>query len=128
MAKRSRPKKLLRQLLLPRRRLPRPDQPRRANKLNQYCVSGALIERAATRYTPAGIPVCEAKLAHDEAATEAGGERQVTFELAVLGLGEAAKWLEAAALGTRVRLEGFLAPKSQNSRQLVLHLNRIEFL
>lgn len=72
--------------------------------------------------------MCEAKLAHQGSAIEAGSERQVTFELAVIGLGESAKWLEAAALGSQVKLEGFLAPKSKNARQLVLHLNRIEFL
>jgi primosomal replication protein N len=60
--------------------------------------------------------------------TEAGSERELNFELPVIGLGDSARWLEAPQLGTRVRLEGFLAPKSRNSKQLVLHLNRIEFL
>jgi primosomal replication protein N len=91
-------------------------------------LSGALVERAATRYTPAGVAVCEARLRHEDSAEEAGAGRQVSFEITVVALGDQVRWLESAALGTPVTVEGFLAAKSRNSRQLVLHMNRIEFL
>jgi primosomal replication protein N len=113
---------------LSRRLLPRRPERRRDRKLNRLALSGDLVERRTTRYTPAGIPVCEARLRHAETAAEAGGERQVAFEITVLALGDQVRWLESAALGTRVSIEGFLAPKSRNSRQLVLHMNHIEFL
>ena len=70
----------------------------------------------------------EAKIEHASAVWEAGAERQVKLEMTVVGIGDAAAWLDAAALGCEVRLEGFIAPRSRSSRQLVLHVNRIEFV
>ena len=49
---------------------------------------------------------------------------------ALLGLsvGDTARWLEAAPLSGLLRVNGFLAAKSRNSRLLVLHVNTLEFL
>lgn len=49
-------------------------------------------------------------------------------EIAVVALGETARWLEAAPLGGTVKLTGFLAAKSRNSKAPVLHVNTLEFL
>ena len=49
-------------------------------------------------------------------------------EVNVLGLGEIARWLQTAPLGCDVRLSGFMAAKSLQSKSLVLHLQQIEFL
>ncbi|TXT27572.1 MAG: primosomal replication protein N [Rhodocyclaceae bacterium] len=49
-------------------------------------------------------------------------------EIAVVALGETARWLEAAPLGGVVKLTGFLAAKSRNSKAPVLHVNTLEFL
>ena len=49
-------------------------------------------------------------------------------EIAVVALGETARWLEAAPLGGMVKLTGFLAAKSRNSKAPVLHVNTLEFL
>ncbi len=49
-------------------------------------------------------------------------------EIAVVALGETARWLEAAPLGGAVKLTGFLAAKSRNSKAPVLHVNTLEFL
>ena len=87
-----------------------------------------LGERKALRYTPAGVPVSEGWVRHASSQVEAGLKRQVELEVAVLALGEVAKWLEAAPLGGRLKLTGFLAVRSKSSRSLVLHVNTIEFL
>lgn len=50
------------------------------------------------------------------------------MEIAVVALGESAKWLNAAALGDRLGIDGFLAARGKSSRQLVLHVNTIEFI
>ena len=50
------------------------------------------------------------------------------LEIAVVALGETARWLEAAPLGGVVKLTGFLAAKSRNSKAPVLHVNTLEFL
>jgi primosomal replication protein N len=80
------------------------------------------------RYTPAGIPVSEGWLQHSSSQTESGGERLVEVEIAVVALGETARWLEASPLGGTVKLTGFLAAKSRNSKTPVLHVNTLEFL
>ncbi len=74
------------------------------------------------------MPVSEGVLQHASEQMEAGAARKVEMEIAVLALGESARWLEAAPLGGAVKMTGFLAPKSRNSRTTVLHVNSIEFL
>jgi primosomal replication protein N len=80
------------------------------------------------RYTPAGLPVSEGWLEHSSSQTENDAERLVSLELAVLALGKTARWLDAAPLGGLVKVTGFLAAKSRNSKMPVLHVNSIEFL
>ncbi|WP_404827417.1 primosomal replication protein N [Ferribacterium limneticum] len=80
------------------------------------------------RYTPAGVPVSEGWLQHSSSQTESGAVRLVEVEIAVVALGETARWLEAAPLGGVVKLTGFLAAKSRNSKAPVLHVNTLEFL
>jgi len=100
----------------------------REKLLNCIELSGKLVERKALRYTPAGVPVSEGLLQHTSAQTESGTERQVEVEIAVLALGEPARWLQAAPLGGAVSVTGFLAARSRNSKTPVLHVNTIEFL
>jgi primosomal replication protein N len=87
-----------------------------------------LVERKALRYTPAGVPVSEGRLQHSSSQIESGAERLVELEIAVVALGENARWLQAAPLGGMVKVTGFLAAKSLNSRTPVLHVNTLEFL
>ncbi len=70
----------------------------------------------------------EGKLQHASSLIEAGAMRQVEVEIAVLALGESARWLDAAPLGGEVKVTGFLAAKSRNSRVPVLHVNTLEYL
>jgi primosomal replication protein N len=80
------------------------------------------------RYTPAGVPVSEGRLQHSSSQIESGAKRLVELEIAVVALGENARWLQAAPLGGVVKVTGFLAAKSLNSRTPVLHVNTLEFL
>lgn len=80
------------------------------------------------RYTPAGVPVSEGWLQHSSSQAESGVERLVEVEIAVVALGENARWLQAAPLGALVKLTGFLAAKSRNSKAPVLHVNTLEYL
>ncbi len=91
-------------------------------------LSGQLAEKKSLRYTPAGVPVTEAVLAHQSEQVEAGAARQVVFELPLVALGQAAQWLQGAPLGGAVQVSGFLAAKSRNSKVPVLHVTSIEFL
>ena len=87
-----------------------------------------MVERKGLRYTPAGVPVSEGRLQHGSELIESGVKRLVELEIAVLALGETARWLEAAPLGGEVLVTGFLAAKGHNSKTPVLHVNTLEFL
>lgn len=80
------------------------------------------------RYTPAGVPVAEARLHHQGSQAENGIERQVELEIALLALGANARWLNAVPLGGMVNITGFLAARSRNSRTPVVHVNTLEYL
>jgi len=96
--------------------------------LNRIELIGSLIERLAPRYTPAGVPVTECRIRHESEQMEAGSMRRVECEIPAVGLGDPAKWLQAASVGSAVKVTGFLAAKSRNSKQLVLHIEQLEFL
>lgn len=96
--------------------------------LNHVELTGILTERKALRFTPAGVPVAECVVRHQSEQLEAGNPRRVECEVQAIGLGESAKWLQAATLGMTVKLTGFLAAKSQSSKQLRMHVTTIEFV
>ena len=55
-----------------------------------------------------------------------GMKRNIECEIQALALDEVAKTTAKLKVGSSVRLSGFLARKSQNSTQLVLHVNNVE--
>ncbi len=95
---------------------------------NHTLLIGRLIELTALRYTPAGIPVLNFRIAHVSQQIEAGVKRNVDCEISAVILGTNAQLLTGAKLGDELKLTGFLAAKSLKSRTLVLHVNEIEFL
>jgi primosomal replication protein N len=74
------------------------------------------------------VPVTECLIGHQSEQVEAGSPRRVECEIQAIGLGETARWLQAATPGVMVHLTGFMAARSQNSRQLRLHVITIEFV
>jgi primosomal replication protein N len=95
---------------------------------NAVTIEGTIAALDALRRTPAGIAIVNATLAHASKQIEAGGERDVSFEVACVAVEMEAQLLAAAPLGSRVRAHGFMAAKGKSSRSLVLHISRIEFL
>ena len=91
-------------------------------------LSGKLIELDALRYTPAGIPVVNFRLSHESEQVEAGAKRAVQCELAAMAFEHEARLIAAAKPGMQLKLTGFLAQKSRDSKQLVLHATNIEFV
>ncbi len=87
-----------------------------------------MIERDLLRHTPAGIPAVNFKVGHASEQTEAGIRRQVQCEVNCLALAETAISVSRLEIGSRLRLEGFLARKSRMSVQLVLHVDKCENL
>jgi len=90
-------------------------------------LSGQLLAKSALRHTPSGVPVLEFSLGHQSRQEEAGTVWQVGCEIACIVLGTPAGLLNAAGLGERLMVKGFLAAKSLKSRTPVLHVKEIEF-
>ncbi|MDP2963988.1 MAG: primosomal replication protein N [Sulfurimicrobium sp.] len=95
---------------------------------NRIVLSGKILAIDPLRYTPAGIPALNLTLGHSTRQVEAGQEREVECEVQVVALGELAQQAARCKVEDGIRIQGFLARKSRNSMQLVLHANRIELI
>ncbi len=95
---------------------------------NQLVLSGRIIEIDALRHTPAGLPVLAFRIDHASEQIEAGIRRRVQCEVAAMAVAEAAQKAEGLKVGDSVEAQGFLARRSRNSQQLVMHVNNIEIL
>ena len=95
---------------------------------NRVELSGVITELQSLRYTPAGVPVVEFRLAHESERAEAGTARKVNTEIDAVAFEAQARLLATSALGRALKAEGFLCAKSQRSRKPVLHVTNIEFM
>ncbi|HVS26068.1 MAG TPA: primosomal replication protein N [Burkholderiales bacterium] len=93
---------------------------------NSVALSGRIAEIKPLRYTPAGIAVLEFRVSHTSWQIHGGMKRQAECEIQALALDEAAKSTARLNVGASVKLTGFLARRSKNSTQLVLHVNNVE--
>ena len=94
--------------------------------MNQLTVVATVVEKSVLRYTPAGIPIATATLIHDSQQEQAGGQRQVEFEIAAIAAGEISKRFLEIELGTLMMFTGFLARKNRNSKSLVFHVTAFQ--
>jgi primosomal replication protein N len=90
--------------------------------VNQLQFVAVILERDILRYTPAGVPIVTATLAHGSQQVEAGVNRQVEFEITALAAGEISGRFARAELGAAHQFTGFLARKNRNSKALVFHI------
>ncbi len=72
--------------------------------------------------------MAEFKISHVSRLIEAGMPRRVECEISSVALAHMADSIVGIALGTKVKLIGFLAKKSRMSSQLVLHVNTIDLI
>ena len=89
--------------------------------MNRLVLCASLAQVAALRYTPAGIPVLDMRLAHESTQTELGHARKVTLELKAQAFGADAETLVRQALGSEMEWQGFLA-NTRNGKGLVFHI------
>jgi primosomal replication protein N len=95
--------------------------------LNRVGLTASVVEREPLRWTPAGVPMVGLRLVHRSVQSEAGAQRAVELELAAVAADGVALRIDRVALGTELRLEGFLAPRRRSARTLVLHVTGFEF-
>ncbi len=92
--------------------------------MNRLEIEAAVVERAAMRYTPAGLPALDFGLRHASVATEDGQPRRVALELRAVAIGAVTKAVAAVALGAPAVFAGFLAP-GRNGRGLLFHVTSV---
>ena len=88
-------------------------------------MTAKIVERAALRFTPAGLPAIDASLRHESEAVQVGSVRKIAFEIRARALGDLTERLLAAELGVEHRFEGFLGAQ-RNGRGIVFHIQSIE--
>ncbi|HYX65750.1 MAG TPA: primosomal replication protein N [Burkholderiales bacterium] len=96
--------------------------------MNRLELSGRLLELGALRHTPGGLAAIDFKVAHESEQEEAGRKRKVSAELGAVAFEAQARLIAGRALGSGLKLQGFLAARSKRSKRLVLHVTDIEFV
>ena len=95
---------------------------------NRIEISGVVTELQSLRYTPAGVPVVEFRLAHESERAEAGATRKVHAEIEAVAFEAQARLLAAGPMGRLLKAEGFLCAKNRRSKKPILHVTNIEFI
>lgn len=93
--------------------------------MNRLVLQAQLQERAALRYTPAGLPALDVVLKHASQVTEDGHPRQVSLEMRAVAIGAITQQVGALALGAECTFAGFLTA-GRNGRGLVFHVTALD--
>ena len=92
--------------------------------MNRLVLSATLVQRAALRYTPAGLPALDLSLKHESEVSEDGQPRKVSMEMRAVAIGAVTQTLLALELGADGLYAGFLAG-SRNGRGLRFHITSV---
>ena len=92
--------------------------------MNTVRLTGEFTQKAQMRYTPAGLAVIEVVFHHASVVKEASQERKLVFDFAAKACGDIALALDKEPLGSVFEIYGFLAPRSQRSRQMIVHITQ----
>ncbi len=93
--------------------------------MNRLVLSATLVERAAQRYTPAGLPALDLSVKHESTVSEDGQARQVSFEMKALAIGAITRQLAPLEMGCALTLGGFIT-STRNGRGLLFHITSVE--
>jgi len=93
---------------------------------NLVVIRGNLVESEALRFTPSGVPILKFRLAHRSRQVEAGAFREVSCELDAVAVDADARLLASTALGSELKISGFLDRRGKAGKALVLHAAKIE--
>ncbi|MBX9900050.1 MAG: primosomal replication protein N [Burkholderiaceae bacterium] len=94
--------------------------------MNQLKLVASILEKSALRYTPAGIPIANAVLAHRSQQIQANALRDAEFEIVAIAAGDISKRFLELELGVTSEFTGFLVRKNRNSKSLVFHITNFE--
>ena len=89
--------------------------------MNRLVLQAQILEIAAIRYTPAGLPALDLMLTHESMVEEAGSTRKVAMEIKAVAIGEVVKRVQALGLTEKTVFTGFLSAQRQG-RGTVFHI------
>lgn len=93
--------------------------------MNRLVLQAQLLERGATRYTPAGVPALDLSLKHESQVTQDGAPRRVSFEIRARAIGRITEQLERLEIGSSCGFAGFLGAQ-RNGRGIVFHVTELD--
>ena len=93
--------------------------------MNRLILAARLVERAALRHTPAGLPALDLSLQHESEVSEDGQPRQVRMDMRAVAIGQVTLGLLAQPLGTASLYAGFVT-STRNKRGLLFHITSVE--
>ena len=93
--------------------------------MNRLILAAELVERGATRYTPAGLPALDLGLKHDSEVMEDRQPRKLNLMMRAVAIGEITRTVAALPLGQVATFAGFIAA-SRNGRGLVFHVTAVD--
>ena len=93
--------------------------------MNRLILSAELVERGATRYTPAGLPALDLSLKHESEVMEDRQPRKLSMEMRAVAVGEITRAVAALPLGQIAAYAGFLA-SGRNGRGVVFHVTAVD--
>ena len=93
--------------------------------MNRLVLTAQLLERAALRYTPAGLPALDLSLKHESQVTQDGQVRQVWFDIRARAIGAITQRVSSLELGSTHGFSGFLG-SARNGRGVVFHVTELD--
>jgi primosomal replication protein N len=93
--------------------------------MNRLILAAELVERGATRYTPAGLPALDLGLKHESEVMEDGHPRKLNLTMRAVAIGAITTTVAALPLGRPANFAGFIAA-SRNGRGLVFHVTAVD--
>ena len=93
--------------------------------MNRLILAAELVERGATRYTPAGLPALDMSLKHESEVMEDKQPRKLQLLMRAVAIGEITRAVAALPLGQAANFAGFIAA-SRNGRGLVFHVTEVD--
>jgi len=99
--------------------------PQPAPQHNRLTLMARIAELQSMRYTPAGMPALDLRLAHASIQHEAGSDRQVQFTLKAIAFGTLSERLARQALESLWRFDGFLA-SARGGKGVVFHIQEFQ--
>ena len=95
--------------------------------MNRLVLAATLVQRAAVRYTPAGLPALDLSVKHDSEVSEDNQPRKVSMEMKAVAIGAITQALLPLELGSTGLFAGFLT-STRNGRGLLFHITSVELI